>query len=229
MTSLALRYCALCNAAFLPDKRHPHQKYCSRGCYATSWARKKRGYIPPSERECPICHRLFLPDIWHPHATVCSAPCGKKQDYIRHKRRAIERAALWYKRNPKRFLEIQKGVHKRNPEKYRKIWRLKQQRRNARIANVAGSGITRTQWDAIIFLQSGRCWWCGYEKPLTIDHVVPIVKGGQHDLGNIVAACKSCNSRKRDRLWPLDFGKLYHSQFDLRYDHPWDMRTLQVA
>ncbi len=47
-----------------------------------------------------------------------------------------------------------------------------------------------------------RCQYCGEhfaKAELTCDHVVPKANGGKRDWGNIVAACKSCNSRKADR------------------------------
>jgi 5-methylcytosine-specific restriction endonuclease McrA len=44
------------------------------------------------------------------------------------------------------------------------------------------------------------CQYCGSGKRLTLDHVIPRSKGGQHTWNNIVAACESCNSRKGDRL-----------------------------
>jgi 5-methylcytosine-specific restriction endonuclease McrA len=34
----------------------------------------------------------------------------------------------------------------------------------------------------------------------TIDHVIPIARGGEHSLENIRVVCWSCNSRKRDRV-----------------------------
>ncbi|MGW6703600.1 HNH endonuclease [Streptomyces sp. NPDC054956] len=34
----------------------------------------------------------------------------------------------------------------------------------------------------------------------TVDHVVPLSKGGSHTLGNVRTACLGCNSRKQDRL-----------------------------
>lgn len=43
-----------------------------------------------------------------------------------------------------------------------------------------------------------------------IDHVVPISRGGANSIGNIVAACGSCNSSKNDRLlteWRLIKGR----------------------
>lgn len=47
----------------------------------------------------------------------------------------------------------------------------------------------------------GICAYCA--KPAdTIDHVIPVSKGGGSRRGNILPACGSCNSRKRTR--PLD-------------------------
>lgn len=34
----------------------------------------------------------------------------------------------------------------------------------------------------------------------TVDHVVPLSKGGQHTMANVQVACYSCNSRKRDTM-----------------------------
>lgn len=53
-----------------------------------------------------------------------------------------------------------------------------------------------------------RCAYCA-KRADTIDHVVPRSRGGSHSWDNCVAACKSCNSRKADRLleeigWKLD-------------------------
>jgi 5-methylcytosine-specific restriction endonuclease McrA len=44
------------------------------------------------------------------------------------------------------------------------------------------------------------CQYCGSTKNLTIDHVIPRSKGGQHSWDNVVAACERCNSSKGDRL-----------------------------
>ena len=37
-------------------------------------------------------------------------------------------------------------------------------------------------------------------KAMTIDHVIPMSKGGDHDLNNLVVCCSSCNSLKQDKL-----------------------------
>jgi 5-methylcytosine-specific restriction endonuclease McrA len=51
-----------------------------------------------------------------------------------------------------------------------------------------------------VFARDGhRCQYCGSAAE-NIDHVIPRSKGGPHAWDNVVAACRPCNSRKRDRL-----------------------------
>jgi 5-methylcytosine-specific restriction endonuclease McrA len=41
------------------------------------------------------------------------------------------------------------------------------------------------------------CQYCGKEtRQLTLDHVIPRHRGGQHTWENVVSACISCNRRK---------------------------------
>jgi len=49
-------------------------------------------------------------------------------------------------------------------------------------------------------IQEGVCHYCGGSfKPeeLTMDHIVPISRGGKSAKGNIVVACKTCNTNKK--------------------------------
>ena len=45
-----------------------------------------------------------------------------------------------------------------------------------------------------------RCQYCGSDKHLTVDHVVPRSKGGDDSWENVVTSCAPCNLRKGDRL-----------------------------
>ncbi len=50
---------------------------------------------------------------------------------------------------------------------------------------------------------SGRCHWCGTvvaPDALTMDHIVPLVRGGRSTRGNVVPACKPCNDEKKHAL-----------------------------
>jgi 5-methylcytosine-specific restriction enzyme A len=49
-------------------------------------------------------------------------------------------------------------------------------------------------------LAGGRCGYCGRPTPprqLTMDHRVPLVRGGRSTRSNVVAACKACNDAKK--------------------------------
>ncbi|MCB0340908.1 MAG: HNH endonuclease [Bdellovibrionales bacterium] len=46
------------------------------------------------------------------------------------------------------------------------------------------------------------CQYCRIrmnEKKLTLDHVIPLSKGGAHSWENVVAACSPCNNKKGDK------------------------------
>ena len=50
---------------------------------------------------------------------------------------------------------------------------------------------------------TGLCHYCGKNvgaAKLTMDHLVPLIRGGRSTKGNVVAACKDCNDAKRHRL-----------------------------
>lgn len=42
------------------------------------------------------------------------------------------------------------------------------------------------------------CWYCGRESETT-DHILPRARGGSNHQSNLLDACRSCNSSKRDR------------------------------
>ena len=52
---------------------------------------------------------------------------------------------------------------------------------------------------AVFARDGGRCQYCGVPAE-NIDHVIPRSRGGLHVWENVVAACRPCNTHKRDRL-----------------------------
>lgn len=78
-------------------------------------------------------------------------------------------------------------------------------RRVDREANA--DGITRAarrrllkQWKR----QTRLCAYCEAAPATTVDHLIPLIRGGTNYEGNLVPACLACNSRKQDRL-PIEF------------------------
>ena len=56
-------------------------------------------------------------------------------------------------------------------------------------------------------LALGRCHWCDGQFPpekLTMDHVIPLTRGGKGSRNNVVPACKECNTRKK-YLLPMEW------------------------
>ena len=56
-------------------------------------------------------------------------------------------------------------------------------------------------------IAQGRCHWCGGSFPpeeLTMDHIVPVTRGGKASRNNVVPACKECNNRKK-YLLPMEW------------------------
>ena len=66
--------------------------------------------------------------------------------------------------------------------------------------------LRRTNW-WYTRVQKGECYYCrrmvGREN-LTMDHVVPLIRGGKSRKGNLVASCKECNNKKK-YLLPLEW------------------------
>lgn len=46
-----------------------------------------------------------------------------------------------------------------------------------------------------------KCAYCGKHEKMTIDHFVPFSKGGELAKGNVIPACKKCNSSKNNRTF----------------------------
>lgn len=56
-------------------------------------------------------------------------------------------------------------------------------------------------------IQKGLCYYCQGNvgrTNLTMDHVVPLSRGGKSRKGNLVPACKACNNKKK-YLLPIEW------------------------
>jgi len=64
-------------------------------------------------------------------------------------------------------------------------------------------------------LAKGVCHYCGRPTPpkeLTMDHIVPVSRGGKSTRGNVAPCCKECNTAKK-QLLPMEWEQ-YLEQFD---------------
>jgi 5-methylcytosine-specific restriction protein A len=62
-------------------------------------------------------------------------------------------------------------------------------------------------------IQNGICYYCHKNvgrANLTMDHVLPLSRGGKSRKGNLVAACKACNNKKK-YLLPIEWEEFLES------------------
>lgn len=97
-------------------------------------------------------------------------------------------------RHPERVKEGQRKRRHAHPEKHR----LAEQRRRARLRDSCSPGVTPEQWAERVRLFAGCCAYC-HRPADTVDHCIPISRGGKDIITNVVPACRSCNSSKRDK------------------------------
>lgn len=106
-----------------------------------------------------------------------------------------EKSKKWYEKNKDRVSERSRKWAILNREK-----RVanEQRRRFAKVKN-GQNDLTSVQIE-ILKSQTPFCNYCyDFDAELTVDHVIPISKGGQNTLSNVVIACRSCNSSKSNK------------------------------
>lgn len=76
----------------------------------------------------------------------------------------------------------------------------------------------------ILIRDKFTCQYCGSSHAMTIDHVLPLSRGGKSTWENVVAACKQCNGKKGNRL-PREAGMTLAREPRVPaslYQVPWD-------
>lgn len=82
----------------------------------------------------------------------------------------------------------------RNPDRVRFL----NARRRARKAAAPGSH-TWQEWAEKKHLFAYCCAYCGESGPLTVDHKIPLSRGGSDSIDNILPACFTCYAQKHDK------------------------------
>lgn len=145
-----------------------------------------------------------------------------------HRDQVSEIGRSWRKKNPDRANERSRKWKKSHPDKVHEAWqswyqsnaeKVKEYGRRRRLANPeklqeyahnrrsreknCGGVITAKEWRALKEKYNHTCLCCGQREPeikLTLDHVIPLFKGGPNKIENSQPLCKPCNSSKGTRI-----------------------------
>lgn len=127
-----------------------------------------------------------------------------KNNYEKNKEKILSRNKERYEEHRDNILERNKLSSQKyySTERGKQIARNKIFRRKTKKLNQFGI-VPKDYWQILIDLHGEQCMnvFCVKEinskNMLTLDHVIPIFKGGMHDISNLQILCRSCNSRKR--------------------------------
>jgi 5-methylcytosine-specific restriction endonuclease McrA len=118
-----------------------------------------------------------------------------KQWYYANKDKAFERHRRWYHKN------------KEKAHAWLRRWRNTAEGRvRVRLLNAKRRALEKAQYAKIepkeilaLMKQYNACFYCGKAGNLSLDHVIPLSKGGLNHHSNLVLACHSCNSSKKNK------------------------------
>jgi len=99
-------------------------------------------------------------------------------------------------------------------EEYRRLKALEyNHKRRAKIKGNGNNTLTKEQIE-FLFKTQKLCSYCCLSKPnMEIDHVVPLSKGGQNNINNVVIACKECNMSKGNKKYIIWLAELQMANY----------------
>lgn len=171
----AVQVCEWCGVEFHAQKK---RKYCSTRCAERHNYRAKH---PKEVKTCAVCGKEF--ESYTSKNIYCSNECCRKANH-KHERECGRRTANHRHRARMYGVAYEPGIT------LQKVYQ-----RDKGICYLCGCKTSKADsW----YTEDGY-HVCGDTYP-TIDHVIPMAKGGGHTWGNVRLACRQCNSIKSDHL-----------------------------
>jgi 5-methylcytosine-specific restriction endonuclease McrA len=111
-----------------------------------------------------------------------------------------------YKATKKKYSQSPKGklTKRKNNRTENGKAKFARARHKRRAAMAILSTLTAEEWKNIKDQYKHKCVYCGKTKPLTMEHLIPLSRGGHHVKENIVPACLSCNSTRGNKPMLLE-------------------------
>lgn len=168
------------------------------------------GYCIPCTKAAAVAHQKANPEKKREYdaATVRNVKADPERSAHRsrqHKDRWAAYMREWRLRPETRekYLADQRAAQirykRRDPERMRIHNAISNNSRRARKLGLPDT-FRGEHWRALLAAFDNRCAYCGADRvQLDIDHLLAIGKGGGNAPGNVVPACRICNSQKHTR------------------------------
>jgi 5-methylcytosine-specific restriction endonuclease McrA len=161
----------------------------------------KNIYCRECVRAASVLYRELNPDKCKESAQKTRIKSrGKKNEYTKKRYQENRDSILLEnkerrKNNYEKVIEIERASRAKNKEKQRPFKNERQMRRE-RIQKENSFLILPKELKK---LYSQSCVACGVKDNQSIDHIIPLSRGGSHSIGNLMTLCRSCNSSKHAR------------------------------
>ena len=168
--------CKTCGTEFIDTSSN--SKYCSVSCREKADRQKRKEKAPKTilrMKYCEQCGKAFVAS--NGNVKYCSKACGR-----RHKRLGYVRTQI----RDKRLRGLTDAM-----KNDKTISLLPLVKRDQNKCSICGRDCDLYDYD----IRSNGTIMCGYRYP-TIDHIIPLSKGGLHTWDNVQLACMQCNSLK---------------------------------
>lgn len=122
---------------------------------------------------------------------------SKRKSYLKRREAILEGQAKRRLAEGPKLREIETASRNRRKAVQRPAKNARQSARN----RLLGSGSFLFLEKELRKIYSDPCFFCGSTENQSIDHIIPLSKGGSHSIGNVMTLCLSCNTSKRDKLF----------------------------
>lgn len=114
----------------------------------------------------------------------------RKEYYQRNKARKNLYSIEWGRKNKVKRKIIKDRWRAKNKERTNFLTRAYHYRKKSAKGN--------SSFEEIQELKSwfSKCAYCNQKEAKTIDHIIPLSRGGTNDIENMIPVCVSCNSKK---------------------------------
>lgn len=179
------RVCPGCANSF--TSRAHNAIYCSNAC--RRWVASGHTETRPTDVSCTVCAAPVVGRM--ATALYCSKRC--KSRAVESRRRRDDRARYLKERDRRIAYAIEYA--RQNPD----IGQRAKRKRKALLSQAGIFEVTARDWSRLKARYGNRCAYCAADRHLTMDHIIPVSRGGRHSIGNLIPACGRCNSAKRTR------------------------------